>query len=61
MRNFISLFSIEIIYGAVTIHIADCTNFISIDCQVKCNKIKEKIYKALRGEYESQGVYEDDY
>ena len=32
-----------------------------IDCQVKCNKINEKIYKALRGEYESQGVYEDDY
>ena len=32
-----------------------------IDCQVKCNKINEKIYKALRGEYESQGVYGDDY
>ena len=32
-----------------------------IDCQVKCNKINKKIYKALRGEYESQGVYEDDY
>ena len=32
-----------------------------IDCQVKCNKINEKIYRALRGEYESQGVYEDDY
>jgi len=32
-----------------------------IDCQVKCNKINEKIYKALRGEYENQGVYGDDY
>ncbi len=31
-----------------------------IDLQYKCNKINEKIYKALRGEYESQGVYEDD-
>ena len=35
--------------------------FMKIDCQVKCNKINKKIYKALRGEYESQGVYEDDY
>ena len=35
--------------------------FILIDCQVKCNKINEKIYKALRGEYENQGVYGDDY
>ena len=34
---------------------------IMIDCQVKCNKINEKIYKALRGEYENQGVYGDDY
>ena len=32
-----------------------------IDCQIKCNKINEKIYKALRGEYENQGVYVDDY
>lgn len=32
-----------------------------IDCQVKCNKINEKIYKAFRGEYENQGVYGDDY
>ena len=32
-----------------------------IDLQVKCNKINEKIYKALRGEYENQGVYGDDY
>ena len=32
-----------------------------IDCQVKCNKINEKIYKVLRGEYESQDVYGDDY
>ena len=36
-------------------------NLIMIDCQVKCNKINEKIYKALRGEYENQGVYGDDY
>lgn len=36
-------------------------NFTMIDCQVKCNKINEKIYKALRGEYENQGVYGDDY
>ena len=35
--------------------------FDRIDCQVKCNKINEKIYKALRGEYENQGVYGDDY
>ena len=35
--------------------------FYMIDCQVKCNKINEKIYKALRGEYENQGVYGDDY
>ena len=35
--------------------------FFAIDCQVKCNKINKKIYKALRGEYESQDVYEDDY
>ena len=35
--------------------------FKMIDCQVKCNKINEKIYKALRGEYENQGVYGDDY
>ena len=35
--------------------------FTRIDCQVKCNKINKKIYKALRGEYESQGVYEGDY
>ena len=34
---------------------------IMIDCQVKCNKINKKIYKALRGEYESQDVYGDDY
>ena len=34
---------------------------LTIDCQVKCNKINEKIYKALRGEYENQGVYGDDY
>ena len=33
---------------------------LKIDCQVKCNKINEKIYKALRGEYENQGVYGDD-
>ena len=42
-----------------------CTDFYRnnrlIDCQVKCNKINEKIYKALRGEYENQGVYGDDY
>ena len=38
----------------------NCNN-IMIDCQVKCNKINEKIYKALRGEYENQGVYGDDY
>ena len=36
-------------------------NFDMIDCQVKCNKINEKIYKALRWEYENQGVYGDDY
>ena len=36
-------------------------SFTMIDCQVKCNKINEKIYKALRGEYENQGVYGDDY
>ena len=35
--------------------------FLLIDCQVKCNKINEKIYKALRWEYENQGVYGDDY
>ena len=35
--------------------------FNMIDCQVKCNKINEKIYKALRWEYENQGVYGDDY
>ena len=43
---------------------ADCLAFAEdflIDCQVKCNKINEKIYKALRGEYENQGVYGDDY
>ena len=37
------------------------TALLTIDCQVKCNKINEKIYKALRGEYENQGVYGDDY
>ena len=35
--------------------------FLKIDCQVKCNKINERTYKALRGEYESQDVYEGDY
>ena len=32
-----------------------------IDRPVKCNKINERTYKALRGEYESQDVYGDDY
>ena len=36
-------------------------DILMIDCQVKCNKINEKIYKVLRGEYESQDVYGDDY
>ena len=49
------------IYAITLYQPSESDNIYSIDCQVKCNKINEKIYKALRWEYENQGVYGDDY
>ena len=49
------------IYVHIDERITECEKEKWIDCQVKCNKINEKIYKALRWEYENQGVYGDDY